>query len=334
MGDVFGCLVGEVVPPLLEVRFPLNNSFVSGVVTVFVVVNDSSGVEMVEFYVDGGLVYVDFEFPYEWDWDTTNYTDGLYVLGVRAYDVFLNVNSTSILVFVDNTVPNVEITFPFAGGYVRGTISFVVFVEDEGSGIGSVSFGVDGIVYGLPLFVNDSRFLYEYSIDTSLFFDGLHNFTVMVFDRAGNRKTMSITFYVDNTRPSISGVYFPYRVGVGEEVLVNVTVFDVVSGVSSVILSYSVDGGDTWINVTMRAKGGGVFEAVIPGQAVNTVVLFKVMVFDVAGNVAVSSTYSYRVVSDVMPFGVFWTLMVVMGVVVVMIVAVVFMMARRGEFGF
>jgi len=116
--------------------------------------------------------------------------------------------------------------------------------------------------------------------------------------------------------------------------LVNVTVFDVVSGVSSVILSYSVDGGDTWINVTMRAKGGGVFEAVIPGQAVNTVVLFKVMVFDVAGNVAVSSTYSYRVVSDVMPFGVFWTLMVVMGVVVVMIVAVVFMIARRGEFGF
>jgi len=80
----------------------------------------------------------------------------------------------------------------------------------------------------------------------------------------------------------------------GEEVTIKVKVSDV-SGVVKVILSYSVDKGVTWTNVTMILVPDGYYIATIPGQPVGTTVLYKIYARDAVGNWAVGGEGSFTV---------------------------------------
>ena len=179
---------------------------------------------------------------------------------------------------------------------------------------------------------------YEYSWDTRNYAEGKQLLVVVVKDKAGNYQCAILEYYVDNTPPSISAVEYPSEVKEEEEVAkINVTVTDARSGVDEVILSYSVDGGETWVNLTATAKSGDVYEAVVLGQTAGTTVQFKVIAVDEAGNVAVSQTYSYEVVSEEQPaeeetpipspLGASWTL--IGGACAVVIAVVVLIIARR-----
>ena len=231
--------VFDVTPPTLQVESPVNNSFVRGVVNISVSAHDQYGVDRVEFYIDGELAATDNAAPYTWNWNTATSSDGTHTIEVRVYDAFNNVNSTKIIV------------------------------------------------------------------------------------------------NVDNTPPSISAVEYPSEVEENVTVKINVTVVDVGSGVDEVILSYSVDGGETWVNLTAAAKIGDVYEAVVPGQTAGTTVQLKVVAVDEAGNVAVSQTYSYEVVSEEQPPeeetppGVSWTLIGGVAVIAVVVVAAAVNIIRR-----
>ena len=231
--------VFDVTPPTLQVESPVNNSFVRGTVNISVSAHDQYGVSKVEFYIDGELVATDNAAPYTWNWNTATSSDGAHTIEIKVYDAFNNVNSTKIIVNVDNTPPN------------------------------------------------------------------------------------------------ISAVEYPSEVEENVTVKINVTVTDVGSGVDEVILSYSVDGGETWVNLTAAAKIGDVYEAVVPGQTAGTTVQFKVVAVDEAGNVAVSQTYSYEVVSEEQPPeeetppGVSWTLIGGVAVIAVVVVAAAVNIIRR-----
>nr|MDO8045203.1 Ig-like domain-containing protein [Candidatus Baldrarchaeota archaeon] len=433
LSKTYSYVVYETVPPSMKIEQPLNNSFIRGIVNVSVDVFDSSGVEKIEIYINGELVYTDFESPYEWMWNTSALNDGAFILEVKAFDIFQNTNTTKIMVtidntppslniispeeelyargvfnislivedslsgiakifviidntmtfdiieepyqcsvdstsladgehnitvvaydkagnnktvsivfYVDNTAPSVGIVFPANGSWVSGVVNISVSAEDVGSGVDYVAFGI----YGSPeLLCNDTVEPYEYSWDTESYAEGKQLLAIIVKDKVGNYQCVVLEYYVDNTPPSISAVECPSEVEENVAVKINVTVTDVGSGVDEVILSYSVDGGETWVNLTATAKSGDVYETAIPGQTAGTTVQLKVIAVDETGNVAVSQTYSYEVVSEEQPpeegeqpppeeetplpspLGASWTL--IGGIGAVVIAVVVLIIARR-----
>ena len=108
-------------------------------------------------------------------------------------------------------------------------------------------------------------------------------------DRIGGKTAFTVG-PVDETPPTIgiptrepSGDVQPFQ-----EVKVMVNVTDAESGVENVILSFTIDDGATWENTTMTLNNlTGLYEATIRGQEAGTTVRFKIIAYDVAGNVAV-----------------------------------------------
>ncbi|MEM1564050.1 MAG: C39 family peptidase [Candidatus Bathyarchaeia archaeon] len=108
-------------------------------------------------------------------------------------------------------------------------------------------------------------------------------------DRIGAKTTFTIETE-DNTPPYIGT---PTREPESEiqpfqEVKVSVNVTDMESGVETVILSFTTNEGATWENKTMEFNvSKSLYEALIPGKEADTIVRFKIIAYDVAGNVAV-----------------------------------------------
>jgi hypothetical protein len=120
---------------------------------------------------------------------------------------------------------------------------------------------------------------------------------------------------VDNTPPTMST---PYQNPPGQSVVANVTlnvtqgsspvtvnvsvnITDAASGVRQAILSYSVNSGSTWVNLTMSPTGN-LYTATIPGQPNGTVVTYYITAIDNVLNAARTPTdqlyYPYNVVPE------------------------------------
>jgi len=108
LSKFYNYTVRETIPPSLEIKTPSNNSFVKGIVNVSIATYDPSGIERVKFYINGELAHIDYNTPYEWIWNTTLYKDGTYTLEIKTYDIFLNINTTKIIITVDNTPPTIS----------------------------------------------------------------------------------------------------------------------------------------------------------------------------------------------------------------------------------
>jgi len=301
--------------PSVSLAFPIDGSWVGTYVYVNVSVSDElSGIQFVELLVNATCEGYWYPPDYDIYWDASEYAEGTYNLTVVAYDNVNNTASKSIVVHLDKTSPVVGVVSPANGSWVSGVVKISVPVSDVGAGVDYVAFGI----YGQPeLLYNDTVEPYEYSWDTRNYAEGKQLLVVVIKDKAGNYQCAIFEYYVDNTPPSISAVEYPSEVKGGEVAKINITVSDVKSGISEVILSYSVDGGKTWTNITATAKGGDIYGATIPGQPAGKTVQFKVIAFDIAGNIAVSSTHSYKVTSGAPTFEVPWSLTI--GVIVALI---------------
>ena len=317
----------EAVPPVVDIVSPSDGSWVGTYVSVDVSASDElSGVYAVELLINGSSQGYWYPPDYDIYWDATEYAEGTYNLTIVAYDNVNNTASKSIVVHLDKTSPVVGVVSPANGSWVSGVVKISVPVSDVGAGVACVVFGI----YGVPeLLYNDTVEPYGYSWDTRSYAEGKQLLVVVVKDKAGNYQCVVLEYYVDNTPPSISAVEYPSEVKGGEAAKINVTVSDAKSGVSKVILSYSVDGGKTWTNITATAKGGDTYEATIPGQSKGKTVQFKIIAFDIAGNVAVSPIYSYKVVSGGLAPGISLNLTIGIGVAVAVVAAVVLVVIRR-----
>ena len=339
----------DAVSPVVDIVSPADGSYVGAYVDVNVSAYDEhSGIYNITIAINNTIV--DFLKPwtysndhyYLFQWDTEGYADGPYNLTVTAYDRCNNSASKTIQIYLDTTPPTLSTVNPSNKSWVSDVVNISISVSDVGSGVAYIAF----YTTELPpiLLCNDTEEPYECSWDTKLYAEGVQHLAIYVVDRAGNHKWITLEYYVDNTPPSISGVEYLSEVKGGEAATINVTVTDAKSGVGEVILSYSVDGGKTWKNLTVTAKSGDIYEAAIPEQTAGTTVQFKVIAIDEAGNVAVSQTYSYEVVSEVAPPeeeqpppeeetpppsapGVSWTLIGGIGAAVILVV--VFIIARR-----
>ncbi len=92
------------IPPTVLILYPpTGNVFTAGeVVSIAVDAQDNTGIDKVEFYIDGQLLSTDNTAPYQYDWDTTGYGNGLsHSIYVKAYDLAGNTATQLITVTVN-----------------------------------------------------------------------------------------------------------------------------------------------------------------------------------------------------------------------------------------
>ncbi|MFH1133429.1 MAG: Ig-like domain-containing protein [Nanoarchaeota archaeon] len=137
--------VNDSDPPLVDVVEPLNGSIVNMTVAIKADASDGgSGIQGVEYRIDSDsyvpVAYVD---PYyEAAWDTTAESNGLHTITVRATDNENNINTDSVQVNVQNSVPDLNVTVVTdKSQYTSGEwVSSITTVRD---GQGNPVFGAD-----------------------------------------------------------------------------------------------------------------------------------------------------------------------------------------------
>jgi len=137
----------DTEPPILEITYPPEGEYIRGAITVSVDASDPSGIEKVEFYIDGSPVFTDYDHPYECVWDTTGYPDGTHTIKVIAYDKVGNVAEREVTITVDNTEPTIgEPAISPEAPTEEDDVTVKVSVTDALSGVEEVilSYSTDG----------------------------------------------------------------------------------------------------------------------------------------------------------------------------------------------
>jgi serine protease len=89
-------------PPVVTLTAPTDGATVLGSFTVTADASDDNLVDRVEFLIDGSVIAVDTNSPYETQWDTTLFVDGSYTVSAIAYDDTAQSAVDEVAVEVDN----------------------------------------------------------------------------------------------------------------------------------------------------------------------------------------------------------------------------------------
>lgn len=115
-------------------------------------------------------------------------------------------------VVADTQPPDVVILEPLGGAVVSGTITLKARASDAGSGVASVTFGVDGAtVATLGNTADAEPFIAQTSFDTTTTTNGEHTLGATATDNAGNVASTSQALIVGNPVPSIKAIQRAYR---------------------------------------------------------------------------------------------------------------------------
>jgi hypothetical protein len=136
--------------------------------------------------------------------------------------------------------------------------------------------------------------------------DGSHRVIVYANNTVGNMGLSSMVYFsVDTTPPNITDVsQTPLVVPPENEVKVNATVTDEVSGVKHVTLNYT-NGNGTWITEEMTNLDGNIWNATIRAFPYCTNVTYVIMADDNVGNAITTEEmeleYQYHVIPEFPP---------------------------------
>ncbi|MFX1342317.1 MAG: Loki-CTERM sorting domain-containing protein, partial [Promethearchaeota archaeon] len=99
----FNYIVADLTDPDVSIDHPSTGTEVIGTVDIDVSATDeASGMDRVEFSVDGSMVSSDSSAPYSYAWDSTSVADGSVTITVTAYDNDGNQATDSITLTVNN----------------------------------------------------------------------------------------------------------------------------------------------------------------------------------------------------------------------------------------
>jgi len=87
-------------PPKVTITSPVSGATVKGSVTISVSASDTSGVQRIEFYIDGKLKATDYTAPYTYQWNSKSVKAGTHTILVIAYDRTGSMRQTSVTVIV------------------------------------------------------------------------------------------------------------------------------------------------------------------------------------------------------------------------------------------
>jgi hypothetical protein len=101
----WSCHISFPDPPIVIVNGggDGDGAYLSGTVTLCVNLDADVAIEKVEVIIDGSVATALTAAPYEYQWDTTRYTDGVHTLSAKSYGKGMEVESQPICVTVDNS---------------------------------------------------------------------------------------------------------------------------------------------------------------------------------------------------------------------------------------
>lgn len=186
--------MADTQPPAVQLTAPVNNTRVSGRVTLVATATDNVGVTRVEFFEGTTSLGVATQAPWQLEVDTATWSDGLKSLTARARDAAGNSTTSDIVVViigmsgVDVAPPVVTVTAPTAGAETGSQVSFTAEATDD-IGVVRVEFEVDG-----ALVSTDTGSPYEAS---SALQPGAHTVVAIAHDAAGkSTRSAAVTFTV------------------------------------------------------------------------------------------------------------------------------------------
>jgi chitinase len=179
---------GDIIPPTVQIIYPLAGSVLTGTVTVHVNADDNVGVTRADFYVDGVYQASDMAEPWSYDWNTAPYADnGSHSVFVKVYDAAGNYGNSASVVYTvsgsaaDEIAPTVTLLYPVSGSTVTDTVAVSVDARDN-IGVTRVEFFVDGV-----LEATDTSAPWGFNWDTTLLTPGAgHTLYIRAYDAAEN----------------------------------------------------------------------------------------------------------------------------------------------------
>ncbi len=165
-----------------------------GTITISVTVEDDIGVTKVEFWIGSVLQQTKTSPPYQFSWNTTQFSDGEYTIKIKAYDTDNLSTEKQYKVYIDNidSLPTVSITSLQNGATVSGTISVDVVASDD-RGISKIELYLDN--QRLTEIYNSSG---SYNLNTTLYSDGSHILKATAYDTINQSSSTQMLLYFDN----------------------------------------------------------------------------------------------------------------------------------------
>ena len=238
--------------PSVSVTSPSDGTRVRDSITLAADASDASGVDRVDFLVDGVKVCTASQAPYSCEYDTRTHPDSVIAVTARAVDTARNEGlssgrnyTVSNSVPLDQTAPEVALTEPTGGATVTGDVTLRATASDD-DGVNQVLFYVNGTQVAAT-----NTAPYQAVWDSSTEPDGTVTVVAKALDLSGNAGTSApLTLKVDNasvdsTPPTSSIGCNGATCGNGwytSAVSVRLSAADVGTGVDRVV--YTLDGTD------------------------------------------------------------------------------------------
>lgn len=206
----------DVIPPTVHVTSPIQGSAVASTnITVSWMGSDNeTGISHYLVYLNETLVGNTTADSY----NVSNLSEGWNNVTVVAYDKAGNNATDRISIFVDLTLPNIEIIYPQSGYATNvGNITVEWIGSDNETEIAYYLVYLDNIQAA-----NTTNTEYAF---TDLI-EGHHTIKIEAYDHAGNMQSGEVTVIVDNTDPELSVISPENGTFVADHVTVQFSVFD------------------------------------------------------------------------------------------------------------
>ena len=188
--------------PQSTVQSPSLLESVKGVVSFTGTASDKNGIKYVELSFDNGNTYNRAEGGEKWQYslNTQVIEDGTHIVLVRAFDNYGLFDVFSILVNIDNTPPNLKISYPISGAKIDNTLLVSGKIQDN-IALDSAWLrlrSLEGL--SVPTSLSEIKLstdpLVTRKLDVSSLKEGKYNLSFRAIDKANNVTEISSNFEI------------------------------------------------------------------------------------------------------------------------------------------
>ncbi|MGP1521616.1 MAG: Ig-like domain-containing protein [Treponema sp.] len=188
--------------PHSSVTTPSLLESVKGIVNFTGTANDKNGIKYVELSFDNGNTYNRAEGGQNWQYsvNTQVIEDGTHIVLVRAFDNYGLFDVFSILINIDNTAPDLKISYPVSGAKVDNTLVVSGKIQDN-IALDSASLRIRSLEgLSVPSSLSEIKLstdpLVTRKLDVSSLKEGKYNLSFKAMDKANNVTEISSNFEI------------------------------------------------------------------------------------------------------------------------------------------